>query len=98
MADHSIARSIAPLVLIVVAGVVSGRTGVLPSTLRKALSDFCFYFGMPALLVRTIVTAPNSSRLCAHQSASNILHQEMNAAGTRFIPLDRQCVCPPAPV
>lgn len=57
----TILHSIAPLVLIIVAGVVSGRTGLLPPTFRKALSDFCFYFGMPALLIRTIATAPTSS-------------------------------------
>jgi len=50
----TIGQSIAPLVLIIVAGVVAGRTGFLPPTFRKALSDFCFYFGMPALLIRTL--------------------------------------------
>jgi predicted permease len=54
----TIVHSIAPLVLIIVAGVVAGRTGFLPPTFRKALSDFCFYFGMPALLIRTIATTP----------------------------------------
>lgn len=54
----SIVNSIAPLILIIVAGVTSGRTGLLPETMRKGLSDFCFYFGMPALLIRTIATAP----------------------------------------
>src|SRR5262245_24092758 len=54
----TIGQSIAPLVLIIVAGVVAGRTGILPPTFRKALSDFCFYFGMPALLIRTIATTP----------------------------------------
>lgn len=53
-------QSIAPLVLIVAAGFLTGRSGVLSVAFRKALSDFCLYFGMPALLVRTIATAPPS--------------------------------------
>ena len=57
----TIVHSIAPLVLIIIAGVLSGRTGLVSPTFRKGLSDFCFYFGMPALLVRTIATAPPSS-------------------------------------
>jgi len=57
----TIVYSIAPLVLIIIAGVLSGRTGLVSPTFRKGLSDFCFYFGMPALLVRTIATAPPSS-------------------------------------
>jgi predicted permease len=54
----TIVHSIATLVLIIVAGVVAGRTGFLPPTFPKGLSDFCFYFGMPALLIRTIATTP----------------------------------------
>jgi predicted permease len=54
----TILSSIAPLVLIVLAGLAAGVTGILPSTFRTPLSDFCYYFGMPALLVRTIATAP----------------------------------------
>jgi predicted permease len=57
----TILHSIAPLVLIIVAGFAAGVTGLLSSTFRKALSDFCYYFGMPALLVRTIATAPPGS-------------------------------------
>jgi len=56
----TIAQSIAPLVLIIIVGVVSGHTGLLSPMFRKALSDFCFYFGMPALLVRTIAASPPS--------------------------------------
>ena len=54
----SIIYSIAPLILIILAGVVAGLSGVLPKELRKGLSDFCYYFGMPALLIRTISSAP----------------------------------------
>jgi predicted permease len=57
----TIAHSIAPLVLIIIAGTAGGRTGLLSPTFRKALSDFCYYFGMPPLLVRTIATAPPGS-------------------------------------
>src|SRR5467141_4125615 len=57
----SIINSIAPLVLIIFAGFISGKSGLLSGTFRKALSDFCYYFGMPALLIRTIATAPPSS-------------------------------------
>jgi predicted permease len=57
----TILNSIAPLVLIILAGLAAGVTGVLPSTFRTPLSDFCYYFGMPALLVRTIATAPPGS-------------------------------------
>jgi malonate transporter and related proteins len=54
----SIAYSIAPLAIIILAGVVAGHRGLVPSELRKGLSDFCYYFGMPALLIRTITSAP----------------------------------------
>lgn len=57
----SVAQSIAPLILIILAGVIAGRAGLLPGNLRKGLSDFCYFFGMPALLLRTIVAAPPSS-------------------------------------
>jgi predicted permease len=57
----SIANSIAPLIFIILAGVIGGRAGVLPDTMRKGLSDFCYYFGMPALLIRTIASAPPST-------------------------------------
>ena len=57
----TIVNSIAPLVLIILAGLAAGVTGILPSTFRTPLSDFCYYFGMPALLVRTIATAPPGS-------------------------------------
>src|SRR6266853_6787346 len=57
----TILNSIAPLVLIILAGLAAGVTGILPSTFRTPLSDFCYYFGMPALLIRTIATAPPSS-------------------------------------
>ena len=57
----SVAQSIAPLILIIMAGVIAGRTGFVPDNLRKGLSDFCYFFGMPALLLRTIVAAPPSS-------------------------------------
>lgn len=57
----TILNSIAPLVLIILAGPAAGLTGILPSTFRTPLSDFCYYFGMPALLVRTIATAPPGS-------------------------------------
>ena len=57
----TILNSIAPLVLIILAGLAAGVTGILPSTFRTPLSDFCYYFGMPALLVRTIATAPPGS-------------------------------------
>lgn len=56
-----IANQIAPLILIIIFGAVSGRSGLLPEGLRGGLSDFCYYFGMPALLIRTIATAPPSS-------------------------------------
>lgn len=55
-----ILQSIAPLVVIIAAGFAAGKSGLLPGTFRKALSDFCIYFGMPALLIRTIATAPPS--------------------------------------
>jgi hypothetical protein len=55
-----ILQSIAPLVVIIAAGFTAGKSGLLTGTFRKALSDFCFYFGMPALLIRTIATAPPS--------------------------------------
>jgi malonate transporter and related proteins len=57
----TILNSIAPLVLIILAGLAAGMTGLLPSTFRTPLSDFCYYFGMPALLVRTIAAAPPGS-------------------------------------
>ena len=57
----SIANSIAPLIFIILAGVISGRARILPDTMRKGLSDFCYYFGMPALLIRTIASAPPST-------------------------------------
>jgi malonate transporter len=57
----TILNSIAPPVLIILAGLAAGMTGMLPSTFRTPLSDFCYYFGMPALLVRTIATAPPGS-------------------------------------
>ena len=57
----TILNSIAPLVLIILAGLAAGVTGILPSTFRTSLSDFCYYFGMPALLIRTIATAPPGS-------------------------------------
>lgn len=57
----SIANSIAPLILIIIAGMTGGRSGLLPETMRKGLSDFCYYFGMPALLIRTISAAPAST-------------------------------------
>jgi malonate transporter len=57
----TILNSIAPLVLIILAGLAAAVTGILPSTFRTPLSDFCYYFGMPALLVRTIATAPPGS-------------------------------------
>ena len=57
----TIVNSIAPLVLIILAGLAAGVTGILPSTFRTPLSDFCYYFGMPALLVRTIASAPPGS-------------------------------------
>jgi len=53
-----IAYSIAPMIFIIVAGVFAGLSGTLPKELRKGLSDFCYYFGMPALLIRTISSAP----------------------------------------
>jgi malonate transporter and related proteins len=57
----TILNSIIPLVLIILAGLAAGVTGLLPSAFRTPLSDFCYYFGMPALLVRTIATAPSGS-------------------------------------
>ena len=57
----TILNSIAPLVLIILAGLAAGVTGILPATFRTPLSDFCYYFGMPALLIRTIATAPPGS-------------------------------------
>ena len=57
----SIANSIAPLIFIILAGVISGHARILPDTMRKGLSDFCYYFGMPALLIRTIASAPPST-------------------------------------
>jgi predicted permease len=54
----SIAYSIAPLAIIILSGVIAGLGGLLPSELRKGLTDFCYYFGMPALLIRTISSAP----------------------------------------
>lgn len=51
------AQSIAPLMLIIAAGTFGGLSGRLPASLRKNLTDFCYYFGMPALLVRTIANA-----------------------------------------
>ena len=56
----AILQSIAPLVLIIAAGFAAGKWGLLSDTFRKALTDFCLYFGMPALLIRTIATAPPS--------------------------------------
>ena len=56
----AIFQSIAPLVLIILAGLIVGRLGLLSAPFRKALSDYCYYFGMPALLVRTIASAPPS--------------------------------------
>ena len=57
----TILTSIAPLVLVVFAGLAAGTSGLLPATFRNSLSDFCYYFGLPALLVRTITTAPPGS-------------------------------------
>jgi predicted permease len=46
------------MIFIIVAGVFAGLSGTLPKELRKGLSDFCYFFGMPALLIRTIASAP----------------------------------------
>ena len=57
----TVLETIAPLVLMILAGLAAGATGLFPDAFRKSLSDFCYYFGMPALLVRTIATAPPGS-------------------------------------
>jgi malonate transporter and related proteins len=53
--------SILPMILIILTGYLFARSGLANDNLRKALSDFCFYFGMPALLLRAITNAPTST-------------------------------------
>jgi malonate transporter and related proteins len=53
--------SILPMIIIILTGYLFARSGLASDTLRKALSDFCFYFGMPALLLRAIANAPPST-------------------------------------
>jgi malonate transporter and related proteins len=53
--------AILPMILIILTGYLFARSGLASDTLRKALSDFCFYFGMPALLLRAITNAPTST-------------------------------------
>lgn len=56
---NDIGATIVPLVAIVIAGFFAGRYKVGGPGLRKALLDFCLYFGIPALVLRTIA-APNT--------------------------------------
>jgi len=51
---REIGATIVPLVAIVLVGYFAGRLKVGGPGLRKALLDFCLYFGIPALVLRTI--------------------------------------------
>jgi malonate transporter len=52
------AASLLPFFLVVLAGYVVGIAGWGGTDLRKSLIAFCFYLGIPALLLKTIVSTP----------------------------------------
>jgi malonate transporter and related proteins len=80
---------VAPIFVLVAVGYLAARAQWLSETAQKGISEFAFNFAMPALLFRSIATAPagppGSARIVLAYFAGVAIVWVIAAAGTRLV-------------